>query len=206
MTPKAHWEKLYETKSSSQVSWFQSHADLSLRLIQDSNAQSTASIIDVGGGASVLVDDLLACGYVDVTVLDLSGAALATARSRLGESAKRVKWIEANILDVELPSASYDVWHDRAVFHFLTNDLDRRAYVEQVLHAVKPGGLIIVATFAEDGPIECSGLPVMRYSADQLYSEFGEPFTLLGHEKESHYTPSGKEQKFVYCFFRKTVD
>lgn len=206
MTPKAHWEKLYGTKSSSQVSWFQSHADLSLRLIQDSNAQSTASIIDVGGGASVLVDDLLACGYVDVTVLDLSGAALATARSRLGESAKRVKWIEANILDVELPSASYDVWHDRAVFHFLTNDLDRRAYVEHVLHAVKPGGLIIVATFAEDGPIECSGLPVMRYSGDQLYSEFGEPFTLLGHEKESHYTPSGKEQKFVYCFFRKKAD
>jgi len=206
MTPKAHWEKVYGTKSASQVSWFQAHADLSLRLIQDSNAQSTASIIDVGGGASVLVDDLLACGYIDVTVLDLSGAALATSRSRLGESAKQVQWIEANILDAELPAAKFDVWHDRAVFHFLTNDLDRCAYVKQVLHAVKPGGLIIVATFAEDGPTECSGLTVMRYSADQLFAEFGDPFTLLGHQKESHYTPSGKEQKFVYCFFRKTVD
>jgi SAM-dependent methyltransferase len=117
-----------------------------------------------------------------------------------------VKWIEANILDVRLPAATYDVWHDRAVFHFLTNDKDRHIYVEQVLHAVKPGGLVIVATFAEDGPTECSGLPVVRYNAEQLHSEFGEPFILLGHEKESHQTPGGKEQKFVYCFCRKAIN
>lgn len=203
---KEHWEKVYGTKSATEVSWFQEHADVSLKLIQDSNPQSTASIIDVGGGASVLVDDLLTHGYQDVTVLDLSGAAITTAKSRLGEAAGRVKWIEANILDVVLPKAAYDVWHDRAVFHFLTSDQDRNTYVEQVLHAVKPGGLVVVATFAEDGPTECSGLPVMRYSAAQLHSEFGEPFILLGHQKESHHTPGGKEQKFVYCFCKRSDD
>jgi len=203
MESKEHWEKVYGTKSANEVSWFQEHADLSLRLIQDANTSRAASIIDVGGGASVLVDDLLANGYQDVTVLDLSGAAITTAQSRLGKTAGRVQWIEADILTVDLPAAAYDVWHDRAVFHFLTNDEDRNIYVGQVLHAVKPGGLVIVATFAEDGPTECSGLPVIRYSADQLHSEFGEPFTLLGHQKESHYTPGGKEQKFVYCFCRK---
>lgn len=203
MESKEHWEKVYGTKSAEEVSWFQEHAGLSLRLIQDADVPGTASIIDVGGGASVLVDDLLSLGYGDVTVLDLSGAAITTAKSRLGESASAVDWIEANILDVQLPAATYDVWHDRAVFHFLTNEQDRHAYVEQVLHAVKPGGLVIVATFAEDGPTECSGLPVMRYNAQQLHSEFGEPFILLGHKKELHHTPGGKEQKFVYCFCRK---
>jgi 2-polyprenyl-3-methyl-5-hydroxy-6-metoxy-1,4-benzoquinol methylase len=205
MESKEHWEKVYGTKSANEVSWFQEHADLSLRLIQ-ADTRSPASIIDVGGGASTLVDDLLSLHYEDVTVLDLSCAAIATAKSRLGKSAKLVKWIEANILDVRLPAATYDVWHDRAVFHFLTNDKDRHIYVEQVLHAVKPGGLVIVATFAEDGPTECSGLPVVRYNAEQLHSEFGEPFILLGHEKESHQTPGGKEQKFVYCFCRKAIN
>lgn len=200
---KQHWEKVYTTKSATEVSWFQEHADLSLRLIQQAGVSHAASIIDVGGGASVLVDDLFALGYRDLTVLDLSGAAIATAKSRLGGNASSVKWIESNILDVQLPAATYDVWHDRAVFHFLTNDKDRRVYVRQLMHAVKPGGLVIVATFAEDGPTQCSGLPVMRYNAEQLHSEFGEPFILLGHEKEVHNTPGGKEQKFVYCFCRR---
>lgn len=206
MQSKEHWEKVYGTKSATEVSWFQEHADLSLKLIQDAETPATASIIDVGGGASVLVDDLLSRGYEDLTVLDLSGAAIATAKSRLGKRAKSVRWIEANILEAQLPAATYDVWHDRAVFHFLTNDEDRHAYVDMVLHAVKPGGLVIVATFAEDGPTECSGLPVMRYNAQQLHSEFGEPFILLGHEKESHQTPGGKEQKFVYCFCRRALN
>lgn len=206
MESKEYWERVYQTKSANQVSWFQEHADLSLRLIQDAGLSTTASIIDVGGGASVLVDDLLSLEYEDVTVLDLSGAAIATAKSRLGKSAKRVKWIEASILDVQLPVAVYDVWHDRAVFHFMTNDKDRHRYLEQVLHAVKPGGLVIVATFAEDGPTECSGLPVMRYNAEQLHAEFGDPFILLGHEKESHQTPSGQEQKFLYSVFRKVIN
>jgi ubiquinone/menaquinone biosynthesis C-methylase UbiE len=203
MQPKHHWEKVYETKSANTVSWFQEHAEQSLRLIRETGVPLTASIIDVGGGASTLVDDLLENGYQSVTVLDLSGAALAAAQKRLGSQAKSVRWIEANITNTELPAHAYDVWHDRAVFHFLISAADRHAYVEAVLRAVKPGGHVIVATFAEDGPTQCSGLPVMRYSAGELHAEFGSPFTLLRHEKEEHHTPTGNIQKFVYCYCRK---
>ena len=203
MQTKDHWEKVYTTKSADEVSWFQAHAERSLKLIRDAQVPSSAAIIDVGGGASTLVDDLLASNYRNITVLDLSAAALATAKARLGVSAVNVQWLEANVLDVALPKNSYDVWHDRAVFHFLTAEQDRHAYVRQVLQAVKPGGLVIVATFAKDGPEKCSGLPVMRYGATELHAEFGEPFLLLGHEKEVHHTPGGNEQKFVYCFCRK---
>jgi 2-polyprenyl-3-methyl-5-hydroxy-6-metoxy-1,4-benzoquinol methylase len=200
---KDHWENVYTTKAADEVSWFQEHAALSLKLIQEAGLPLTASIIDVGGGASTLVDDLLASGYENVTVLDLSGAALATAKARLGARAADVQWLDANILDAELGLNTYDLWHDRAVFHFLTSEQERCAYVRAVLRAVKPGGLVIVATFAEDGPSKCSGLPVMRYDAKELHAEFGETFVLLGHEKESHHTPGGNEQKFVYCFCRK---
>ncbi len=203
MQSKEHWETVYGTRGMAEVSWFQEHAELSLKLILDANIPTNAAIIDVGGGTSVLVDDLLTHGYENVTVLDISGAALATARARLGSRADKVHWLESDILNAALPYHGYDVWHDRAVFHFLTSPEDRQAYVEMVLHAVKPGGLVLVATFAEDGPTECSGLPVMRYSADELHDEFGEPFTLLGHEKESHTTPSGNVQQFVYCLCRK---
>jgi len=203
MQPKHHWEKVYETKSANTVSWFQEHAEQSLRLIRETGVPLTASIIDVGGGASTLVDDLLETGYQSVTVLDLSGAALAAAQKRLGSQAKSVRWIDANITSAELPAHAYDVWHDRAVFHFLISAADRHAYVEAVLRAVKPGGHVIVATFAEDGPTQCSGLPVMRYSAGDLHAEFGSPFTLLRHEKEEHHTPTGNVQKFVYCYCRK---
>lgn len=205
MQSKDHWEKVYTTKAVNEVSWFQEHAELSLKLIRDAGTPLTASIIDVGGGASVLVDDLLADGYEDVTVLDISGAALATAKARLGGRAGGVKWLEANVLEADFPAHAYDVWHDRAVFHFLTTEEERHAYVQAVLRSVKPGGLVIVATFAEDGPAKCSGLAVMRYDAKELHAEFGEPFLLLGHEKESHHTPGGMEQKFVYCFCRKVV-
>lgn len=176
-----------------------------MKLIRDANTPTSASIIDVGSGASTLVDDLLVNGYQHLTVLDLSGAAMVTAKARIGSHAGDVQWLEADILTVELPTHAYDVWHDRAVFHFLTTEDERHAYVQKVLQTVKPGGLVIVATFAEDGPIKCSGLPVMRYSANDLHSEFGEPFELLGHEKESHHTPCGNEQKFVYCFCRKVA-
>ena len=206
MEPKEHWEKVYNAKAPTEVSWFQEHAELSLKLIRDAAIPMSASIIDVGGGASTLVDDLLAAGCDRLTVLDLSGAALATAKARLGARASHVQWVEANVLEADLPSHAYDVWHDRAVFHFLTTTQERQAYVRKVLQAVKPGGLVIVATFAEDGPTRCSGLPVMRYSASELHAEFGEPFQLLGHERESHHTPSGSEQTFVYCFCRKSPD
>lgn len=205
MQSKDHWEKVYTTKAVDEVSWFQEHAALSLKLIRGAGVPLTASIIDVGGGASTLVDDLLANGYENVTVLDLSAAALAKAKTRLGARAAGVQWLEADILDARLAPHAYDVWHDRAVFHFLTTPEERHVYVQTVLQAVKPGGLVIVATFAEDGPIKCSGLPVMRYAADELHAEFGEPFLMLGHEKESHHTPGGSEQKFVYCFCRKVA-
>lgn len=147
----------------------------------------------------MLVDDLLAEGYSDLTVLDLSGAALHAARRRLGAKAQQMRWIEADITEVDLPPKRYDIWHDRAVFHFLTTPEEREAYVQTVFRSVKPGGHVIVATFAEDGPEQCSGLPVMRYRPGELHDEFGEAFTLLKHTKEAHHTPAGKVQQFIYC-------
>lgn len=205
MKEKEHWENVYTTKKSNEVSWFQEHAHRSLKLIEDANIPKTSAIIDVGGGASTLVDDLLDRGYESLTVLDLSRAALATAKSRLGGRAAHVQWMEANILDADLKAQKYDVWHDRAVFHFLTTAEERSTYVEKVFNAVKPGGLVIIATFAEDGPTKCSGLPVMRYNAQELHAEFGAAFQLLGQEKESHLTPGGNEQKFVYCLCRRVT-
>lgn len=202
---KEHWEQVYATKPTDSVSWFQAHAERSLQLIRQTGVALSASIIDVGGGASTLVDDLLASGYSNLTVLDLSAAALAAARNRLGpERSERVHWLEANITEVALPVHAYDVWHDRAVFHFLTTEQERDRYVQAVLRAVKPGGHVIVATFAEDGPTKCSGLPVMRYRADELHAEFGESFALVHHEKEAHNTPFGTVQQFVYCYCRKS--
>lgn len=198
-----HWEQVYSTRPADQVSWYQMHAARSLRLICETGVPLGASIIDVGGGASTLVDDLLQAGYQALTVLDLSGVALAAAQARVGSSARRVRWIEADITDAALPADAYDVWHDRAVFHFLTSAQDRRDYVAAAVRSVKPAGHVIVATFADDGPTQCSGLPVRRYSAAGLQAEFGAPFVLLRHEREEHQTPSGNMQKFVYCHFRK---
>ncbi len=206
MQAKAHWERVYTTRAATELSWFQPHAERSLALIRGAGVPSTARIIDVGGGASTLVDDLLAAGYGDVSVLDISAHALAVARARLKARAHEVRWIEADVLQATLPRHAYDLWHDRAVFHFLTQAADRHAYVQQVLHAVRPGGLVIVATFAPDGPERCSGLPVMRYDPERLHAEFGAPFSLLRHEREAHYTPAGKVQQFIYCLCRKSTD
>lgn len=203
MQSKDHWEKVYTTKASNAVSWFQPHADFSVGLIKATGVGLDASIIDVGGGASTLVDDLLAQGYTDLTVLDLSASALAAARKRLGSKASAVRWVEADITKADLSANKFDIWHDRAVFHFLTSPEDRAAYVRTVFRSVKPGGHVIVATFAEDGPNQCSGLPVMRYRPDELHAEFGEAFSLLHHEKEAHHTPSGTVQQFVYCYCRR---
>lgn len=202
MQSKEHWEQVYTTKAATNVSWFQEHAQRSVHLIEQTEVAKNASIIDVGGGASTLVDDLLGQGYSNITVLDLSETALVAARVRLGEHARGVAWLAGDITQIELPRHAYDVWHDRAVFHFLTTRQEREAYVHAVLRAVKPGGYVIVATFAEDGPEKCSGLPVMRYSADGLHAEFGAPFTLLQREREEHHTPFGTVQKFIYCLCR----
>lgn len=203
MQSREHWERVYRTKGPGRVSWFQEHARQSVELIRQTGVPANAAIIDVGGGASTLVDDLLAEGYSNLTVLDLSAAALSAARDRLGERAAGVSWLLGDVTQFDFPIHAYDVWHDRAVFHFLTTQPEREAYVRAVLRAVKPGGSVIVATFAEDGPQQCSGLPVMRYSADALHAEFGAPFTLLRHEREEHHTPFGTVQKFIYCLCRK---
>lgn len=200
---KTHWEAVYAQRAPDSVSWFQPHAEHSLELIARTGLAREAAIIDVGGGTSTLVDDLLARGYHDLTVLDLSAVALAAAQARLGDDARRVSWVEADITAVDLPRQRYDLWHDRAVFHFLTDAAQRHAYVERVLQSVKPGGHVIVATFAEDGPDRCSGLPVMRYGANTLHAEFGAPFELLEHSRETHHTPGGAAQQFVYCYCRR---
>jgi ubiquinone/menaquinone biosynthesis C-methylase UbiE len=199
MQSKFHWEHVYTTKSSTAVSWYQPHATLSLDLIQRIGIGPAAAIIDVGGGASTLTDDLVARGYRNLSVLDLSGEALAVARRRLGQKSGHVQWIESEVTAAPLPQRFFDVWHDRAVFHFLTAEADRRAYVDQVMRAVKPGGHVIIATFGLDGPGECSGLPVVQYDADSLHGEFGAAFELVEHDEEAHVTPAGRVQHFTYC-------
>ncbi len=196
---RQHWESVYSSRAADQVGWFQPHAASSLRLIEGC-ADKDAHIIDVGGGASILVDDLLDAGYHNLSVLDLAESALAASRARLGTRAASVQWIAADITRADLPAARYDVWHDRAVFHFLTDAADRARYVAQVLKSVKPGGHVIVAAFGPGGPLQCSGLDVVRYDPHALHAAFGASFRLLGHETEIHHTPAGKEQEFVYCY------
>ena len=197
-----HCEAIYGAKGPQGVSWYRPHLDRSLKFIDQARLSPDAAIIDVGGGASTLVDDLLARGYFDVTVLDLSEAAIAQARARLGTSADRVTWIAGDITRVELPKHRYDFWHDRAVFHFLTEKEARERYVSGVRHALRPGGHIVVATFGPDGPEKCSGLPVTRYSSEGIHDQFGDQFTKVGSDDELHHTPWGSEQEFVYCYCR----
>jgi 2-polyprenyl-3-methyl-5-hydroxy-6-metoxy-1,4-benzoquinol methylase len=202
MDVKAHWETVYHTKAPDRVSWFRPHLETSLALIERTAAGRSASIIDVGGGESTLVDDLLARGYENITVLDVSETALEVARKRLGLAAEQVHWLVADITQTDLPPAAYDVWHDRAVFHFLTDIGQRAAYVRQVARAVKPGGHVIVSTFGPEGPTKCSGLDVMRYDAESLHDQFGVRFRLMESSKEVHETPFGTTQQFLYCYCR----
>ena len=202
MDPRAHWQKVYETKKPTEVSWYQPAARVSSSLIRRVAPDRSAAIIDVGGGASTLVDGLLADGYGSITVLDVSSAALAQASERLGGDAARVTWLEANVLDAALPASAYDVWHDRAVFHFLTEAADRERYVKQVRRSVRPGGYVMVATFASDGPTKCSGLEVARYAPEELHGEFGSDFQLVDSAREEHHTPTGAVQPFIYCLCR----
>lgn len=202
MTRRDHWEGIYRSKSASDVSWYQPEARISLDLIRRVAPELGAPIIDIGGGASTLVDGLLAAGYGQVTVLDVARSALAAAQQRLGERAAQVTWIESDVLTASLPSANYAVWHDRAVFHFLTDLGDRARYVAQTRDAVQPGGHVIVASFAPEGPTRCSGLEVVRYSPDAMHAQFGEGFRLLDSVREEHHTPSGATQAFVYCLCR----
>jgi SAM-dependent methyltransferase len=202
MALRDHWDVIYRTHAASDVSWYQPEATVSLALIRRVAPNSDWPIIDVGGGASTLVDGLLDAGYSNVTVLDLAGSALAVARGRLGERAERVTWVESDVLAAPLPAAHYVVWHDRAVFHFLTDPRDRARYVAQVRKAVRPGGHVIVGSFAPEGPARCSGLDVVRYSPESMHAQFGDSFRLLDSVREEHHTPSGTTQAFLYCLCR----
>jgi SAM-dependent methyltransferase len=199
---RTHWETVYATKAENEVSWFQDNPAPSLEAIALTGATPASVIIDVGGGASRLVDHLLALGFVDVTVLDLSAAALHTAKARLGTPAAKVRWLVADVTAWE-PTASYDVWHDRAAFHFLTGENDRAAYVARLERALKPGGHAIIATFALDGPERCSGLPVMRYDAETLGRTLGPAFTLVHAGRHEHATPWDARQVFQFSVFRR---
>lgn len=202
MSSRAHWDTVYRTRAADQVSWYRAHLERSLAFVEAVAPDRSAAIVDVGGGESTLVDDLLAHGYTDVTVLDVAPAAIAGAKTRLGATAGRVHWLVADITTVELPVQRYDVWHDRAVFHFLTRAEDRAAYVRQARRAVKPLGHVLVATFGPEGPDKCSGLPVIRYDAERLHDEFGGAFRLIDSAVELHRTPAGAVQQFTYCFCR----
>lgn len=201
MTQSAHWNTVYQTRPADHVSWYRSHLETSLRLIRESAPDPAAAIIDVGGGASTLVDDLLACGYHNLTVVDLAGEGLRVAGDRLDARATDVDWQEGDITRMTLPRQDYAVWHDRAVFHFLVNPDDRAAYVRQVLDCVAPGGTLIMATFGPEGPQQCSGLDVCRYDATALHRELGPALTLVGDAIEEHETPGGTRQQFQYARF-----
>jgi 2-polyprenyl-3-methyl-5-hydroxy-6-metoxy-1,4-benzoquinol methylase len=199
---KTHWEKVYATKTPEAVSWYRCHLDRSLALIERAVPERSASIIDVGGGESTLVDDLLLRGFANITVLDISQGAIDVTRSRLGMAGDRVRWIAADITEVELEPRAYDLWHDRAVFHFLTVPEQRSAYVRQVARSVRPGGHVIVSAFGPDGPAKCSGLEVVRYDAEALHREFGVSFHLVESSTELHRTPFDTTQQFLYCYCR----
>jgi SAM-dependent methyltransferase len=202
MSDQEHWDRVYTGKNPREVSWFQPHLERSLAFLEAANVGPTSAVIDVGGGVSTFVDDLLDRGFENVTVLDLSRAALDASRARLGERAARVHWICADITEASLPEAAYDLWHDRAVFHFLRDRGARERYVAAVRRSLKPGGHIVVATFGPHGPEKCSGLEVMRYSPEELHAEFGPHFASLASATETHVTPWGAEQEFIYCYCR----
>jgi trans-aconitate methyltransferase len=198
---KQHWESVYREKAEDAVSWFQAHPEISLELIR-AHCRPGEALVDVGGGASRLVDHLLAAGYADLTVLDISEAALERAGMRLGKAALRVQWRVADITSWQ-PERRYRLWHDRAVFHFLTEAADRDAYRRNLMQALAPGGHALIASFAPDGPERCSGLPVQRYSPESLARELGEGLRLRESRDETHLTPAGRLQRFQYSVFER---
>jgi SAM-dependent methyltransferase len=200
---KRHWETVYTTKGERDVSWFEALPDVSLQMIQEAGVTAESCVLDVGGGDSRLIDALIARGLTCLAVLDVSAVALQRARARLGEDASSVEWIEADIVS-SWSLKPMDVWHDRAVFHFLTVPEDRASYRTHLRHTLKVGGTAIIATFALDGPDHCSGLPVARYSPDSLVRELGEDFELIESRPHTHHTPWGLAQSFQYSRLLRT--
>lgn len=205
MSQKDHWERVYATKPAESLGWYKPRLQTSLRWIENLGLAADAPVIDVGGGASTLVDDLLGAGYQSITVLDISENALSSVRSRLGEEAERVTWLRGDITSMDLPTHHYELWHDRAVYHFLTGHDRQRKYRDKLLSALKPGGHLIIGTFAPEAPPVCSGLPVQRYDLQQLIATLGGEFELLNHRKRKHITPGGVEQMYLYCHFCRTA-
>lgn len=200
---KHHWEQVYHQKRPTEVSWYQAQPDASLHLITMAALAPSCPLIDVGGGASTLVDYLLAHGFADITVLDIAEPALAVTRARLGAASAHVTWIAADVLDAQLPAAYYELWHDRAVFHFLTEPADQQRYLTVLRQALKPGGFALLATFAPDGPLRCSGLEVVRYNAEELARLLGSDFTLIHASHDEHQTPAGGRQSFTFALFQR---
>jgi SAM-dependent methyltransferase len=203
MNQKDHWEQVYSDKQTKNLGWYTPHLQTSLSWIKELELGAEAPIIDVGGGASTLVGDLLDANYRSITVLDISARALSSVKASLGKKAELVNWLEGDITLFELPSQYYELWHDRAVFHFLTEPELQRQYRDKLLNAMKPGGHLIIGTFATEAPPRCSGLPVQRYSQEQLESTLGAEFKLKQHKHELHITPGGVEQMYLYCHFRR---
>ena len=203
MSQKDHWERVYSTRETEKLGWYAPRLQSSTRRIEELGLAADAPIIDVGGGASTLVDDLLDAGYRSITVFDIAEKALFSVQTRLGEKAEGVTWRSGDITSVELPEDYYELWHDRDAFHFLTTALQQRKYRENVLRALKPRGHLIIGTFAPEAHPRCSGLPVQRYSPQQLENTLGKEFELRRHHKELHVTPGGVEQMYLYCHFRR---
>ncbi len=198
---KTHWEQVYQQKSPLDVSWYQTQPSMSLKLIQATGIEKHQQIIDVGGGASILVDYLLKAGFSHLAVLDISAQSLQHAKTRLGENASDIEWYESDVTTFQ-PPHPYELWHDRAVFHFLTNAEDRKRYVQVLKQALVPNGHLIIATFAIGGPKKCSGLDIVQYDAESLCAELGDEFELLDVQNETHTTPNNAEQKFTYFRLR----
>ena len=201
---RPHWENVYSTKAADSVSWFQASPKMSLELIDASGVDRSSSIIDIGGGASGLVNALLERGQRGIAVLDIAAAGLAVAKHRLGARRDAVEWIVADIIHWQ-PSRRFDLWHDRAVFHFLTSEADRRGYLAALDKGLAIGGTLILATFALDGPERCSGLPVQRYDAAGLAAVLGPGFELRESRSEAHHTPGGGVQNFTWARFRRVA-
>ncbi len=204
MERKSHWEQVYRDRDPDRVSWYQPYPTVSMALIQSTGLPPEARILDVGAGASVLVDCLLDAGYQQPAVLDVSGAALEAARRRLGERADAVEWYEHDVIGFQ-PPHPFDLWHDRAVFHFLTDESDREQYRRTLARALAPGGRLVIGTFAADGPLRCSGLEVARYDAAALAAAFGTDFELVDSVRDVHVTPAGAEQAFTFCVMHRRV-
>ena len=197
---KTHWQNIYKEKNPLEVSWYQKKPNLSLDLIRKTGVSSNDAIIDVGGGSSILVDYLLKEGFKNLSVLDISENSLASARERLGDDANSIEWIETDITEFK-PLQKFSVWHDRAVFHFLTGKSDRKKYVEVLKEGLHSGGYLVIAAFSIGGPKKCSGLDIVQYDAIKLFAELGNNFELVEEKKEIHVTPTNKKQNFTYFLF-----